>query len=496
MPDRLLLVEDRENLRALMAKGLGARFDVEAVGDGTVALQCLHERSYSVVVTDVRLPGAGGLEILAAARALDRPPEVIVLTGYAEVPAAVAALKAGAYEYLAKPVAPEDLLKTAMRASERFALVQRARELEAIVEAGESGFIGRSAVAVELRRRVERAGRLPAPVVLVGEPGSGKEVAAREIHKVRTAGAPEAQRTAGAPEAQRLAGAPEAQRTAGPPAQRTPGPFLALSCGGVSEAWLEAELFGRAGLFGERHGGRTGGAESGGRTGGAEGGGRTGGAEQATLFLDDVDELPATLQAKLIRALGDGDPDADQGLGPRVIAATARDLERLVHDGTFRRDLYFWLNVVHIRIPPLRERPEDIALFAARFLHLAGVRFGTSARRLSPGALATLEGAAWPGNVRELRHAIEQAATAAEGDVVEVEHLPESLRGIVPFAPPGTYRAAVERAADAGGRDYLTQVVRSAGGNVTRAAIEAGVERETLHRLLKKHGVDPARFRP
>lgn len=444
MPDRLLLVEDRENLRKLLASALSKRFEVDAVGDGAVAVQRLHDEVYAVVVTDVRLPGADGMEVLAAARSLDAPPEVVLMTAYAEVPAAVAALRAGAYDYLSKPVETDDLVRIATRAADRFGLVQRTRELQALVEAGESGFIGRSTGAMEVRRRIERAGRLPAPVVLVGEPGTGKEIAAREIHRVRGEGA-----------------------------------FVALSCGGVSELWLDAELFGRTGLFGDDRSGAPG-----------------------TLFLDDVGDLPPTLQAKLMRALGD--EDADQGSEaevdapphrPRVIAATPRDLEQLVYHAGFRRDLYFWLNVVSIQLPPLRERADDIALLAARFLHLASVRFGTSARRLAPAALAALEAGAWPGNVRELRHAIEQAAASADGEVIEVEHLPESLRGGAPVAPAGTYRAAVERAADAGGRDYLIQALRSATGNVTRAAVEAGVERETLHRLLKKHSIDPARFR-
>lgn len=435
MPDRLLLVEDRENLRALLTSALSARFEVDAVGDGTVAIQRLHEERYAVVVTDVRLPGADGMEVLAAARALDASPEVVLMTAYAEVPAAVAALRAGAYDYLSKPVDTDDLVRIAARAADRHALVRRTRELQALVEAGESGFIGRSAAAVEVRRRIERAGRLPAPVVLVGEAGSGKEIAAREIHRVRGEGV-----------------------------------FVALSCGGVSETWLDAELFGRTGLLAEGHERRAG-----------------------TLFLDDVGDLPSTLQAKLMRALGDDEPG--EGQRPRVIAATHRDLERLVNEGGFRRDLYFWLNVVSIRLPPLRERTEDVALLAARFLHLAGVRFGTTARRLAPDALAALEVGAWPGNVRELRHAIEQAAASADGEIIEVEHLPETLRGIAPEAPAGTYRAAVERGADAAGRDYIVHALRSASGNVTRAAVEAGVERETLHRLLKKHGVDPARFR-
>jgi two-component system response regulator HydG len=434
MPDSLLLVEDRETLRTVLAKALGERFEVEAVKDGSAAIARLQETSFAVVVTDVRMPGADGMAVLLAARELDVPPEVVLMTAYAEVPAAVAALKAGAYDYLSKPVEPDDLVRIAARAADRFALIRRTRELQALVEANESGFVGRSPAAREIGRRIERAGRLPAPVVLTGEPGTGKEIAAREIHRVRGEGR-----------------------------------FVAVTCGGVSETWLDAELFGTTGPLADPQRETIG-----------------------TLFLDDVDDLPATLQAKLIRVLGDDTPDVRR---PRVVAATARDLERLVNDGGFRRDLYYWLNVVSIRIPPLRERTEDIALLAARFLHLAAVRFGTTARRLAPDALAALEAATWPGNVRELRHAIEHAATATDGEIVEIEHLPEGLQGVAPPAPAGTYKAALERAADTAGRDYLIHVLRSTGGNVTRAAAEAGVERETLHRLLRRHGVDPSRFR-
>jgi DNA-binding NtrC family response regulator len=433
MPSRILLVEDRENLRALLATVLGQRFLVEPVGDGAAAIAALHNTAFDVVITDVRLPGAGGMEVLGAARGLDHPPEVILMTAYAEVPAAVAALRAGAYDYLAKPFQPEELLRIATKAADRHALVTRTRELEALVEAGESGFIGRSLAAIELRRRIERAGRVLAPVVLVGEPGTGKEIAAREIHRVRGESS-----------------------------------FTAVSCGGASEMWIDAELFGPGGKL-------------------------TGQQASGTVFLDDVGELAPALQAKLLRAVGDDDLNRSRA---RVIAASPQDLERLANEGLFRRDLYFALSVLKVQLPPLRERTDDIALLAARFLQLASARFGTRARRLSAAALAALEAAPWPGNVRELRHAVEQAALATDGDCIEVQHLPEQFQGAASTAPAGTYRAAVERGSDQAGREYLVNLLRSAAGNVTRAATEAGVERETLHRLVKKHGIDPSRFRP
>lgn len=436
MAERLLLVEDREALRAALARVLGARFDVDAVGDGAAAIACLNEQAYAVVITDMRLPGAPGSDVLAAARALDRPPEVIVVTGYAEVPAAVAALRAGAYDYLAKPVEPDDLLRLAVRAAERFRLVQRTRELQALIDERESGFIGRSGAALDVRRQIERAARIPAPVLLTGESGAGKQIAAREIH--------------------RLWSARDAARDA---------PFVALSGASLTEAQLDAEAA-RATV-------------------------------PRTVFIDGVADLSARVQAHLMRTLEDDDRAAEArgAAQTRWIASSRRALDRAVAEGTFREDLHYRLRVVAIALPPLRERVEDIALLAARFLYLASLRYGTPARRVTPEALAVLEAAPWPGNVRELRHAVEHAAVAADGEIIDVEHLPDGLRAHAPAAPAGTYRAAVERGAEQAGRDYLGALVRNAAGNVTRAAIEAGVERETLHRLLKKHGIDPARFR-
>jgi DNA-binding NtrC family response regulator len=180
-----------------------------------------------------------------------------------------------------------------------------------------------------------------------------------------------------------------------------------------------------------------------------------------------------------------------------VVSATHRDLDALVAEGRFRQDLYFRLRIVPIVVPPLRERREDLPLLAARFLHLAVARYDTGARRLSPEALAALESSPWPGNVRELRHVLEQAAVLSDGDTIDASLLPLTLlpAGPTTEAAPGTWRAAQERALDAAAREYFVALLRRLGGNVTRAASEAGIERETLHRLLRKHGVDAGKFR-
>lgn len=450
MRERVLLVEDRAHLRALLARTLAGAFEVDEAPDGTSALALLAAHDYAVVVSDVRLPDIGGERILEAARRRDPPPEVVMMTAFAEVPAAVAALRAGAYDYLAKPFEPDDLARVVARAAERWALVGRARLLEAALDA-QSGLTGDSPPILAVRRLVERVGPMPVGVLLTGESGTGKEVVARELH--------------------RLSGR---------------GRLVAVNCGAIPENLLETELFGAAkGAFSGATADRRGLFEE---------------ADGGTLFLDEIGELPLSLQVKLNRALEEGEvrrvgEARARAVDVRVVAATHRDLEGMVADGTFRADLLYRLRVVRVHLPPLRERVADIPSLAARFLQVAAARFRGRPLRLDPDALAALERAPWPGNVRELRHAMEHAAVLAGGDVVTVADLPDELRAGLPAPEAGTYRDAVERARDRAGRDYLQALLRRSGGNVTRAAEEAGVERETLHRLLRRHGLEAGRFR-
>ena len=451
MSERVLLVEDRTSLREMLARALSARFIVDEVGDLPAALALLESDSFAVVVTDVRLPSGNGTELLAVARRRDPAPEVVIMTAYAEVPAAVAALKAGAYDYLAKPFAPEDLVRAVERAADRHRLVQRARLLEDELSAGSSPLIGTSAPMVEVRRLVERVGRLPISVLLLGESGTGKEVVARELHRLSAREA-----------------------------------FVAVNCGAIPEPLMESELFGavRGSYTGASHDRR----------------GLMEEADGGTLFLDEIGDLPLGLQVKLNRVLEEGElrrvgESRSRQVNIRVVAATHRNLEAMVASGSFRADLYYRLKVVQVVLPPLRERLDDLPQLAARFLSAASARLGTPARRLTPDALATLEGAPWLGNVRELKHALEHAAVMADSETVEVSDLPESLQAGAPQSRPGTYRDALERARESAGRSYIDQLLRRHQGNVTAAAIEAGVERETLHRLVRRHGLDAASYR-
>jgi transcriptional regulator with PAS, ATPase and Fis domain len=288
-------------------------------------------------------------------------------------------------------------------------------------------------------------------VLLLGESGTGKEVAARELH--------------------RLYGR---------------GPFVAVNCGAIPENLLEAELFGAA------KGAYSGAARD--RAGLFEA------ADGGTLFLDEIGELPLALQVKLNRAVEDGEIRRVGDTEPhpvqiRLVTATHRDLQAMVDQGTFRADLYYRLRVVELRLPPLRDRREDVPLLAARFLQLTATRFGTRARALHPDALAVLEQYDWPGNVRELRHALESAAVVARGEAIEIGDLPDWLHAAPRQVAPTTFHAFVEQVQERESRRYLGELMRRHRGNVTRAAEEAGVERETLHRLLKRHGIEAAVYR-
>lgn len=451
MTERVLLAEDRENLRDVLARVLRRSFEVVAVPDGATALGFLQEGAWAVVVTDLRMPGASGNDVLAAARAMARPPEVVMMTAYADVPSAVAALKAGAYDYLAKPFEPDDLLRVVSRAAERHRLVHRALDLEAALDQTDSAFIGSSTAAQQIRKLVDRLGPMPIPVLITGETGTGKEVVARELHR-----------------------------------RYGKGEFVAVNCGAIPENLLESELFGVV------RGAYTG--------AGTDRPGLLDMAAGGTLFLDEIGDIPLNMQVKLNRVLEEGeyrrvgDPKARR-VNARILSATHRDLEAMIAEGHFRQDLYFRLRLATIVVPPLRERREDLPLLASRFLHHAMARYGTAARRLSADALELLEQGLWPGNVRELRHMLEEAAVLCDGDTLDSSFFPRAVAGAATEAPPGTWRAAQERAIDAAARDYLPTLLRRLGGNVTKAAIEAGMERETLHRLLRRYGVDPGRYR-
>jgi two-component system response regulator AtoC len=464
---RVLVVDDKENYLRLWERILADGWSVTTAGDGARALALLAGEPFDVVVTDIRMPGAGGFEVLGAVKARSPSTEVVMMTGYATVADAVRAMKLGAFDYLEKPFDPDAALSVVSAATARKrrqdAAVAARPPAEVEARGGFHNLVGASPGMREAYRLLERAATLDITVLLGGETGTGKELAARAIH---------------------YHSARKARR------------FVPVNCGALPAELAESELFGHArGAFTGAAGAKTGLFEE---------------AEGGTLFLDEIGELPLALQVKLNRALQEKEIRRVGEASPvrvdvRVIAATHRDLKAEVAAGRFREDLFYRLAVFPVRLPPLRERLEDLPPLAAHLLE----KHARAARRevagFEPEALARLAAHPWPGNVRELENAVERAVAVATGPVVRAADLPADL-GVAPAGaaaagepPPRIdvpYREAVDEARDRTSREYLVALLTELHGNVTRAAERAGMERESLHRLLKRHGLRSDDFKP
>ncbi len=458
---RVLVVDDKENMLKLFEKILADGYELSTAGDGSRALALVADESFDVVVTDIRMPGAGGFEVLRAVKARSPSTEVVMMTGYATVADAVQAMKMGAYDYLEKPFDPDAAAMVVARAAERKRLKDEAATLHRELEGTYSfhNLVGKSAKMLEVYRLLEQAAALDITVLLSGETGTGKELAARAIH---------------------YHSARKARR------------FVPVNCGALPPDLVESELFGHArGSFTGAAGAKAGLFEE---------------AEGGTIFLDEVGELPLATQVKLNRALQEREIRRVGGNEPikvdaRVIAATHRDLRAEATAGRFREDLFYRLHVFPVRLPPLRERAEDVPLLAAHFLEKHARASRRDLSELEPEALKVLTGYAWPGNVRELENAVERAVAIAEGPRITRGDLPAELSAPAGVTPPGSalaslpYRDAVDQVRERFSREYLVALMREFKGNVTKAAERAQVERETLHRLLKKHGVRSHDFR-
>jgi two-component system nitrogen regulation response regulator GlnG len=465
---RVLIADDEESLRWVLERGLRqAGYDVVAVGDGDAAVRAFEEGSFDLVLLDVRMPGADGLTVLAKLRDLRPDATVVVMTAHGTMDTAIQAMQRGAYDYLAKPFDLDELVLLAERALAASRLTQEVARLKTgLKEVWEFGaLVGRHPLMQEVYKTIGRIAANDVTVLLRGESGTGKELVARAIHHY---------------------------------SRRAGRPFVAVSAAAIPGTLLESELFGHErGAFTDARERKLGKLEL---------------AHGGTLFLDEIGDMPVELQTKLLRALQErtiervGGQDAIR-IDVRVLAATNRDLEACMREGTFREDLYYRLNVVTINLPPLRERRRDVPLLVEHFLAKYASDLGE--RVVAPEALDRLVAYDWPGNVRELENVIQRAMVMAASGVILPDHLPIGpVAGAAAVAADTTLEDVIERkllaavAGEARGNLYdvvvglvekplLRAVLRETGGNQVRAAQILGINRNTLRKKLTAHGIEP-----
>jgi two-component system, NtrC family, response regulator len=444
----MLLVDDDDSLRRVVEYQLtDAGFAVTACASAEEALAAVQNDGFRVILTDLVMPGIGGVELLDRLRVLRPDTGVIVISAHGDVATAVRAMQLGALDFLEKPFSEERLLVAVRRALEFVELRDENRRLRAIVqEHGQfENILGSSPALRRVLADLELAAGTDATVLILGESGTGKELAARAIHLN---------------------------------SRRRGGAFVVVNCGAIPDTLIDSEL------FGHRRGAFTGATED--RQGKFES------AAGGTLLLDEVAELPLATQPRLLRALQEGEIDKVGAARPvavdvRVIAATNSDLAARVAGGAFREDLYYRLNVVPLRMPPLRERRGDIPLLVEHFLVKHAHRHGRPLPRLEPEALDRLERYGWPGNVRELENLVERLVVLSRGEVVGVADLPDALRADlarfggarIEIPPEGLVLEEVEKG-------LIEEALRRCDGNQSAAARFLGISRQTLLYRMQK----------
>jgi len=386
---RVLVVDDEENLRLVLRTMLRKHgYDVEVAASAEQALGLIDKFGPDFVLADVRMSGMSGIELCAELKARASSATAIVMSAYGSVDLAIEAMKAGAYDYIAKPFKQDEVLLVLRKAEEREVLRRENRALRQAMrkEHQFAEMLGKSEAIQKLFRTVEKVAEYKTTVLIQGESGTGKELIARALHRL----------------------SPRASRA-----------FVAVNCGAIPETLLESELFGhKRGAFTDATTDKRGLLEE---------------ADGGTLFLDEIGELPLSLQVKLLRALQEGTirrlgDTKDLRVDVRIIAATVRDLKREVDEHRFREDLFYRINVLTVTVPPLRDRREDVQLLTDHFIEKNNARLGTRIRGIDPAARKVLAEYTWPGNVRELENLIERAVVLAESDELTPADLPERIR--------------------------------------------------------------------
>ena len=450
---RVLIADDEESIRHVLTELLSERgYEVRAVADGDEAARELAARDYDALVTDVRMPRLNGLDLIRAAQSTSPETTIIVMSAYGSHDLVIEALKAGAYDYLGKPFRPDEVLLVLRKAEERERLRRENLILRREMSRRAPQLVAEGPAMKEVLRVVHKVAPAPTTVLIEGESGTGKELIARALHDL----------------------SPRAER-----------PFVAVNCGAIPAPLIESELFGHTkGAFTDARTAKRGLFEE---------------ADGGTLLLDEIGELPPPVQPALLRVLQQGEVrrvgDArSTRVDVRVLASTNRDLASQVQAGRFREDLYYRLNVVQVRLPPLRERQEEIGQLAERLIARHAERIGVAPRRLSPRALELLQRYRWPGNVRELENALERALVLSEDDEIGPDALPDAVqRTLAPEPVPGSLDPddlSVKRAQRVLEADLIRRALERTQGNRTRAAELLELSPRALLYKIREYGLE------
>ena len=459
---RILVVDDEEKMRRLLQINLSNDYEVLLAGDGQEALNLLKENDIDLILTDLKMPKKDGIELLRDAKSINSNLPVVLMTAYGTVETAVTAMKEGAYDYVLKPVKMDEIEVTIEKALSYAGLTEENRALKRQLRDtyGTSSIITTDPQMKEILNLVNQIADTDATVLIQGESGTGKELIARTIHFQ---------------------------------SNRCNRPLISISCGAIPAGLLESELFGHEkGAFTGAHKDKKGRFEL---------------ADTGTLLLDEIGEMPRDLQVKILRVLEErkfmrvgGTREIEVDV--RIIAATNKDLEKAVASGEFRKDLYYRLNVIPINLPPLRERKDDIPLLVSHFIHKHKDIVKGKVNNISEEAIEVLKDYHWPGNVRELENCIMHAMILTKDGTISADHLPEPLkRSLMTQKLPKDRRGLVQMKKvarqEAAGRiekEFLVQALKRNRGNVSRSALEAGMNRRQFQALLRKHHICPSDY--
>ncbi len=440
--DRILIVDDAPNTVELFQRTLAAEgYDVMGCHSVKEAVKLLHEHPVSLVITDYRMPGNDGIDLIRYVRENLKDTEIMMVTGYATVEGAVQAVKGGADEYLTKPVTDQELLDAVRRSLEKLQLRRAGNEPAGATDQTSYGLIGESEAIQKVRTEIARAANSQATVLIYGECGTGKELVARAIHYGSS---------------------------------RASAPFVPVNCGCIPEGLLESELFGHVkGAFTGATGTRAGFFHT---------------ADRGTIFLDEVGDTSLPMQAKLLRVLQEKEvcmvgASRTRKVDVRVVAATNKNLRERVDKGAFREDLFFRLNVIVVELPELSERGNDVLLLAGHFIDKYAREHGKRAPRFSDRALEVLRHYEWPGNVRELENLVQRLVVMTDYDIIDVTDLPSHMR----FS--GLHKIGENRTLADVEKEHIARVLHATGGNRTRAASILGIDRKTLRDKLKRYSI-------